>query len=70
MLIPDITAAQQAILRDVYETDDISSIPQMWAMYKEVGEYYQHGVSLHSSRLAAANVSARGAGRYYDLIHR
>lgn len=41
----DITAAQQSILRDVYETEDLSSVPQMWAMYKEVGEYYEHGVS-------------------------
>lgn len=29
----------------MYETDDLSGVPQMWAMYKEVGEYYQHGVS-------------------------
>jgi hypothetical protein len=57
-LIPDITAAQQAILRDVYETDDISSVPQMWAMYKEVGEYYQHGVSLHLSLLTLADILA------------
>jgi hypothetical protein len=57
-LIPDITAAQQAILRDVYETDDISSVPQMWAMYKEVGEYYQHGVSLYTFGLNVANILA------------
>jgi hypothetical protein len=41
----DITASQQSILKDVYGTDDLSGVPQMWAMYKEVGEYYQHGVS-------------------------
>jgi hypothetical protein len=45
----DITATQQSILKDVYETDDLSSVPQMWAMYKEVGEYYQHGVSPRST---------------------
>ena len=69
-LIPDITAAQQAILRDVYETDDISSVPQMWAMYKEVGEYYQHGVSLHLFRLSVADDLARGSGRYHNLVYR
>jgi hypothetical protein len=46
----DITATQQSILRDVYETNDLSAVPQMWAMYKEVGEYYEHGVSLHGLR--------------------
>jgi len=70
MLIPDITAAQQAILRDVYETDDISSVPQMWAMYKEVGEYYQHGVSLYLFSSTVANNLARGARRYHDLVYR
>jgi hypothetical protein len=42
----------------------------MWAMYKEVGEYYQHGVSLHFSLFTAANVLARGAGRYHDPVYR
>lgn len=31
-------------MREVYETDDMSTVPQMWAMYKEVAEYYQKGV--------------------------
>lgn len=39
----DITATQQGILRDVY--GDISGIPQMWCMYKEVAEYFVKGVS-------------------------
>jgi hypothetical protein len=41
----DITATQQGILRDVYDTDDLSTIPQMWCMYKEVAEYFINGVS-------------------------
>ena len=41
----DITATQQGILREVYETDDISGVPQMWCMYKEVAEYFVNGVS-------------------------
>jgi hypothetical protein len=30
----------------VYETDDISSIPQVWAMYKEVMGYFADGMSV------------------------
>lgn len=44
----DITNKQLEILRDVYETDDTSAIPKMWAMYKEVAEYYSDGVSGNS----------------------
>jgi hypothetical protein len=42
----DITAVQQDILRKVYEMDDISSIPQVWAMYKEVMGYFADGMSV------------------------
>jgi hypothetical protein len=30
----------------VYETDDISSIPQVWAMYKEVMGYFANGMTV------------------------
>jgi hypothetical protein len=30
----------------VYETDDISSIPQVWAMYKEVMGYFADGMAV------------------------
>lgn len=43
---PDITAVQQDILRMVYETDNIDSIPQVWAMYKEVMGYFADGMSV------------------------
>lgn len=42
----DITAVQQDILRKVYETDDISTIPQVWAMYKEVMGYFADGMNV------------------------
>jgi hypothetical protein len=42
----DITATQQGILKEVYETSDMSTIPQMWCMYKEVAQYYIDGVSV------------------------
>ena len=44
-MVQDITATQQGILKEVYETDDISGVPQMWCMYKEVAEYFVNGVS-------------------------
>lgn len=46
----DITHAQQDILRDVYGTDDLSGIAQMWCMYKEVAGYYMNGVSFERRR--------------------
>jgi hypothetical protein len=30
----------------VYETEDISSIPQVWAMYKEVMGYFANGMTV------------------------
>jgi hypothetical protein len=52
----------------VYETDDISSIPQVWAMYKEVMGYFADGMTVpdngvsHNSK-ACADDSHRAAGR-------
>ncbi|ORY30028.1 hypothetical protein BCR39DRAFT_598553 [Naematelia encephala] len=45
-LVENITATQQNILKEVYETDDLSTVPQMWCMYKEVAEYYVNGSQL------------------------
>ncbi|WVF70255.1 hypothetical protein IAT40_005044 [Kwoniella sp. CBS 6097] len=45
-LVENITATQQQILGEVYETDDMSTIPQMWCMYKEVAEYYVNGLQV------------------------
>lgn len=42
----DITAEQQAILRKVKGTDDISNVPQTWAMYKEVMGYFANGLKV------------------------
>lgn len=39
----EITAKQQELLADVY--GDASTVPQMWAIYKEVMGYYADGVS-------------------------
>lgn len=42
LTIAEITAKQQELLRDTY--GDITKIPQMWAIYKEVMGYYANGV--------------------------
>jgi hypothetical protein len=41
----EIAGAQQDILREVFETDDLSDVPQLWCLYKEVQSYYLDGVS-------------------------
>jgi hypothetical protein len=43
---PEIAGAQQDILREVFETNDLSDVPQLWCLYKEVQSYYLDGVSL------------------------
>ena len=45
MLNADITAAQLGILDQVYGKEKVADIPKMWAMYKEVADYYLEGVS-------------------------
>ena len=69
-LTPDITATQQDILKEVYG-DDFANVPQMWAMYKEVAEYYVDGVSraLHQTTrtLTGAAQSARGRCVFLSL---
>ena len=44
-LIADITATQIDILESVHGKDAARNIPKMWAMYKEVADYYVDGVS-------------------------
>ncbi len=48
-IMENITAAQQSILKKVYNSSDISDVPQMWCMYK--GAYDLH--------LAGNNVLSR-----------
>lgn len=42
--LEEIVHVQQRLLSDVFETNDTSSIPQMWCLYKEVGGYYEDGM--------------------------
>jgi hypothetical protein len=36
---------QQDILRKVHQKDDLTDVPQLWAIYKEVMGYFAEGVS-------------------------
>ncbi|KAF2828740.1 hypothetical protein CC86DRAFT_347184 [Ophiobolus disseminans] len=42
----DVINYQQSILKTTLETTDLSKVPQMWCVYKEVGGYYQAGMKI------------------------
>ncbi|KAF7176425.1 hypothetical protein CNMCM7691_002554 [Aspergillus felis] len=79
----DIVNTQQQILSDVLNMTNISSIPQMWCLYKEVGQFYEEGLRApddvtllwaddnwgNIQRLPVDNETARsgGAGVYYHF---
>ncbi|KAF8193215.1 glycoside hydrolase family 115 protein [Mycena galopus ATCC 62051] len=43
-LLEDITANQTQIFEQVFPGTDVSTIPQVWALYKEVEGYYDEGL--------------------------
>ncbi|ORY34591.1 hypothetical protein BCR39DRAFT_116958 [Naematelia encephala] len=51
-LLEEITDTQRGILGKVYNTSDVSTIPQMWCMYKEVQGYFQAGLKVPSDVIA------------------
>ena len=81
--LEDIISVQQGILRDVFNEQNISSIPQMWCLYKEVGGYFEQGMTVpdditllwaddnwgNNQRLPLSNETDRaaGAGVYYHF---
>lgn len=42
-LLEKIVAAQREIITDIYQTN-AAAVPQLWALYKEVQEYYERGM--------------------------
>jgi hypothetical protein len=82
-LLENLVVAQQQILSEVFNTTDVSSIPQMWCLYKEVGGYFQQGLDVpeditllwaddnwgNIQRLPLSNETSRsgGAGVYYHF---
>jgi hypothetical protein len=79
-LLEKIIASQRQIIADVYQTN-AESVPQVWALYKEVQEYYEKGMRVPDDvtllwsddnwgnlrRLPTADERRRsgGAGVYY-----
>lgn len=43
-LLEKIVADQRKILSDTFGKDKLSAVPQVWALYKEVQSYYEHGM--------------------------
>lgn len=39
-------ASQRMILADVFNESDVTVIPQMWCLYKEVQGYYESGMTV------------------------
>lgn len=45
-VIKDVVQAQRKILSDVITDKDLTEIPQMWCIYKEVQEYFEDGLDV------------------------
>lgn len=43
-LLERVVSDQRQILTDVFNGTDITTIPQIWALYKEVEGYYDDGM--------------------------
>ncbi|KAI9708605.1 MAG: hypothetical protein M1820_003823 [Bogoriella megaspora] len=81
--LAEIIKVEQGLLQDAFNTTDISDIPQMWCLYKEVGGYFQQGLDVpdditllwaddnwgNTQRLPLSNETNRtaGAGVYYHF---
>ena len=82
-LLEKIVSDQRSILKEVYQRDDISDVPQVWTLYKEVQGYYENGMRVPDDvtllwsddnwgnirRLPTAKERERsgGAGVYYHF---
>lgn len=44
--LEDIVRVQQEILAETHNTDNVSTIPMMWCLYKEVGGYWSDGMDV------------------------
>ena len=81
-LLESIVATQRDLIADVYHTN-AAAVPQLWALYKEVQEYYEQGMRVPDDvtllwcddnwgnlrKLPAASERTRsgGAGIYYHF---
>ena len=81
--LQQIIQVEQSILRQALTTSNLTEVPQMWCLYKEVGGYFQQGLQVpdditllwaddnwgNNQRLPLANETSRsaGAGVYYHF---
>ncbi|PVF93161.1 hypothetical protein CPB86DRAFT_130804 [Serendipita vermifera] len=81
--LTEIISYQQSILKSTLATNDLSKVPQMWCLYKEVAAFYQQGMTVPNDitllwtddnvgnilRLPLSNETSRvgGAGMYYHF---
>lgn len=82
-VLNNVVTEQRLILEDVFNGTNITDIPQMWCLYKEVQGYYETGMTVpdditllwaddnwgNTRRLPLANETSRsgGAGVYYHF---
>lgn len=82
-LLEKIVADQRQILTETFKNRDVSTVPQVWALYKEVQGFYERGMRVpddvtllwsddnfgHLRRLPSAEERSRsgGAGVYYHF---
>ncbi|KAG8908462.1 hypothetical protein FRC00_011221, partial [Tulasnella sp. 408] len=45
-LLKDIVATQREILTQVFNGTDVTTVPQVWCLYKEVQNYYEQGMTV------------------------
>ncbi|KAJ7699298.1 hypothetical protein B0H17DRAFT_1006233 [Mycena rosella] len=67
-LLENITADQKQILMDVLNVSDVSTIPQVWALYKEVEGYYDEGLMVEDYVTLLWTDDNWGNVRRYPLI--
>jgi hypothetical protein len=44
--LEEIITVQQEILSEILETTNLTEVPQLWALYNEVGGYYEDGLKV------------------------
>ncbi|ABN67901.2 predicted protein [Scheffersomyces stipitis CBS 6054] len=82
-LLEDVIKTQRELLTEYFNNTDITDIPQVWCLYKEVQAYFQEGMQVpeditllwvddnwgNNRRLPLANETDRagGAGVYYHF---
>ncbi|KAI0758973.1 hypothetical protein C8Q74DRAFT_277496 [Fomes fomentarius] len=67
-LMEKIVNDQRTLLEDVFNTSDVSSVPQVWTLYKEVQQYYDDGLRVPDDVILMWSDDNWGNIRRYPLI--